>query len=40
MIYFESDYMEGAHPEILRRLIETNMIQQPGYGSDMWCESA
>ena len=40
MLTFESDYTEGAHPEILRRLIETNMIQQPGYGSDMWCESA
>ena len=40
MLSFESDYTEGAHPEILRRLIETNMIQQPGYGSDMWCESA
>lgn len=40
MLSFESDYTEGAHPEILRRLIETNMVQQPGYGSDIWCESA
>lgn len=40
MLSFESDYTEGAHPDILRRLIETNLIQQPGYGSDMWCVSA
>ena len=25
MIYFDSDYMEGAHPEVLRRLVETNL---------------
>lgn len=40
MLSFESDYTEGAHPEILRRLVETNEIQQPGYGSDIWSDSA
>lgn len=40
MIYFESDYTEGAHPKILERLIETNMIQASGYGHDEFCESA
>ena len=25
MLYFDSDYMEGAHPAILQRLMETNM---------------
>lgn len=40
MLSFESDYTEGAHPAILERLIETNMIKQPGYGSDIWCASA
>jgi threonine aldolase len=25
MIYFDSDYMEGAHPEVMRRLMETNL---------------
>jgi threonine aldolase len=25
MIYFDSDYMEGAHPEVMRRLVETNL---------------
>ena len=30
MISFTCDYNEGAHPEILRRLLETNMLQEPG----------
>ena len=34
MIYFDSDYMAGAHPEVLERLIETNGLHTPGYGSD------
>ena len=37
---FLSDYMEGAHPEIMRRLAETNMEQTPGYGTDFYTESA
>ncbi len=37
MISFESDYIEGAHPEILRRLSETNFDQLSGYGSDIHC---
>ena len=37
---FVSDYMEGAHPAILKRLIETNMFQTPGYGYDSFSESA
>jgi len=40
MLSFESDYTEGAHELILKRLIETNLDQQPGYGSDRYCESA
>ena len=40
MIRFESDYLEGAHPEVLRRLAETNMEQTPGYGEDVYCEKA
>ena len=36
MLTFESDYVEGAHPEILQRLIETNLVQVSGYGSDCW----
>ena len=39
-ISFSCDYMEGAHPAILQRLIETNFAQMPGYGADDYCESA
>lgn len=40
MLDFTSDYTEGAHPEILKRMAETNMEQLPGYGSDKYCDSA
>ena len=40
MISFESDYIAGAHPEVLRKLAETNLEPLPGYGSDPYCESA
>ena len=40
MISFENDYAEGAHPAILQRLLDTNLIQQSGYGNDCWSESA
>ena len=40
MIHFDSDYMEGAHPELMRRLIETNMEQTVGYGCDDYTKSA
>lgn len=40
MLSFESDYTEGAHEQILKRLLETNLEQLSGYGSDPYCESA
>ncbi len=40
MISFENDYAEGAHPAVLQRLLDTNLIQQPGYGNDCWCAAA
>lgn len=40
MQHFGSDYMECAHPAILRRLMETNMEKTPGYGTDIYCERA
>ena len=40
MLSFGSDYMEGAHPEILQRLIETNMDQTAGYGLDEYSDMA
>ena len=36
---FTSDYM-GAHPTILQRLVETNMVQAAGYGCDEFSEAA
>ncbi|MBO4318753.1 MAG: aminotransferase class I/II-fold pyridoxal phosphate-dependent enzyme [Mailhella sp.] len=40
MLSFESDYINGAHPDILRRLVETNDDILSGYGSDHYCRSA
>ncbi len=40
MLYFNCDYMEGAHPKILERLCATNLKQTFGYGEDPYCESA
>ena len=40
MVSFESDYIAGAHPSILKRLLSTNMESQPGYGTDAYSESA
>ena len=40
MISFESDYNNGAHPDVLRRLVETNAQQSQSYGFDEWSESA
>lgn len=37
---FECDYLEGAVPEIMQRLMETNLVQTPGYSEDVYCESA
>lgn len=40
MIRFECDYAEGACPEIMQALLETNMEQTPGYSTDAHCEKA
>lgn len=40
MIRFNSDYTEGCHPAILERLMETNMEQTAGYGTDDYCMQA
>ena len=39
-LQFASDYMEGAHPLIMQRLMETNMAQSAGYGFDEYSEAA
>ena len=40
MLYFKSDYTEGAHPAILEALARTNLVSQPGYGDDCFTASA
>ena len=40
IISFTCDYSEGAHPDILKRLIDTNMMQEEGYGYDRFTVSA
>lgn len=40
ILSFASDYLEGMHPAILKRLTETNLVQTTGYGLDPFCDSA
>ena len=40
MLTFENDYSEGAYPDILIRLMETNLEHASGYGTDPYCVSA
>ena len=37
---FACDYAKGAHPAILQRMLETNMMKTAGYGLDEISESA
>ena len=40
MISFESDYNNGAHPAVLRHLLQTNDEQTLTYGFDVYTEQA
>ncbi|WP_343537673.1 threonine aldolase family protein [Sphingobacterium thalpophilum] len=40
MYNFKNDYSEGAHPRILDKLIQTNLVQQAGYGEDEYAQQA
>lgn len=40
MFYFLNDYSEGAHPQVLKALVETNLKQTPGYGLDEFTMAA
>lgn len=40
MISFKNDYSEGALPEILQALCDTNLEQTVGYGCDDYCKAA
>ena len=40
MIHFDTDYMSGAHPKVMERLVQTNFDQTPGYGTDEYTAHA
>ena len=40
MLHFDTDYMRGAHPAVMERLVETNLLQTPGYGADEYTAHA
>ncbi len=40
MISFKSDYTAGAHPEVLKRLVESNLEHTAGYGADPYTAEA
>ncbi|MBU3190264.1 aminotransferase class I/II-fold pyridoxal phosphate-dependent enzyme [Clostridium bowmanii] len=40
MYSFKNDYSEGAHPNILKALMESNMEQTEGYGEDQYSLAA
>lgn len=40
MLSFASDYIAGAHPKVLERLVATNMEVATGYGTDHFTKSA
>lgn len=40
MYSFKNDYSEGAHPRILQALIESNFVQEDGYGGDQFTQKA
>ena len=40
MYNFASDYLEGAHPQVMEALNKTNFIQTVGYGEDQYCQKA
>ena len=39
-VMLQSDYLEGCHPNILKKLTETNLLQTVGYGEDEICAQA
>ena len=39
-LFFASDYMQGAHPAVLQKLLEYNLVPSAGYGTDAFSESA
>lgn len=39
-VSFASDYLEGAHPDVMNRLVVTNLLKSPGYGTDSFSHDA
>ncbi|WP_144510433.1 low specificity L-threonine aldolase [Bacillus sp. FJAT-22090] len=40
MYSFKNDYAEGAHPRIIQALVESNNVQEEGYGVDQFTKKA
>ena len=40
MIALENDYSQGAHPQIIKKLVDINLEANSGYGIDKYCELA
>jgi len=40
MIYFRSDYSQGAHPDVMQALMDTNLEHADGYALDSHCDNA
>lgn len=40
MYSFKNDYSEGAHPRILKALMDSNLVQEEGYGEDRFTKEA
>ena len=40
MVYFNCDYMAGAHPQVLQALCDTNLLKTVGYGDDHFTSEA
>ena len=40
MLFFQNDYSEGCHPQILEAFVKTNFESTAPYGTDIYCQSA
>ena len=40
MLHFDCDYMAGAHPEVMKAIVDNNLVQTVGYGCDVFCDEA
>ncbi|MEQ9763435.1 beta-eliminating lyase-related protein [Streptococcus sp. ZJ151] len=40
MLHFENDYNGGVHPKLLRAIVDTNEVNQAGYGFDDYTDQA